>query len=692
MSDAPKQEQLLSEISELSTRIFELKRRLSESQAGEDDAPTFVESTGSDGADEPVARHAATVIEGGGGPPTATRIVSTQGLGEQPTSIGGNTFERRYTPGAQLGLGGMGEVRLYTDRRVGREVAMKVLLPRAAKSKRLRERFLFEARVQGQLEHPSIVPVYDIGERPDGSTFFTMKRVNGVTLQEVLNDLRQGSKTTERVFTRRRLLLAFQSLCQAVELAHQRGVVHRDLKPANIIFGEFGEVSLLDWGVAKLAHDPEVSPLPAAAAALEEAHAATAIGEVLGTPGYMSPEQATGEAGITAQSDVFSLGAILFELLTLKKLIPRNGDPVEDTILRRYDARATELFPEREIAPALGELCVQATQHDPAQRTRTARDMYELIERTLEGEGEEKRRRTMSRRLSRAALTSLVDAEHPLESQTDPTQARAEAMQNVTQALALDPENRSALDTLVKLIAQVPKELSPAAEENLLRVEEAALRDSARRGAIAYLAVAGNLMLAVFLGVTNWAAMTTICALLVLSSVIALVTSRLQRPRPLFAVPVLVLTMAAFSVTAGLFGPFTLSPLLCSVNAAIIAVALDRRLRWISAALGVLAILGPLFAQSFGLIPALWEVRDGALVILPHVVAFQTLPTVLFLGLVMAGVVVVPVLLVGAERDARAAAERRLALHLHQMTEVLPPKAKDQVMSSSVTESRPRTS
>src|SRR5262245_2684514 len=146
----------------------------------------------------------------------------------------------RYRWLGQIGKGGMGDIQLVKDTRILRDVAMKLLRAGVRDHAEFRERFLFEARLQGQLEHPSIVPVHDLGVTSEGDVYFTMKRIRGVTLAKALTD-RAGT------YSRRRLLTAFSSVCLAVDFAHTRGVVHRDLKPQNIMPGDFGEVYVLDW-------------------------------------------------------------------------------------------------------------------------------------------------------------------------------------------------------------------------------------------------------------------------------------------------------------------------------------------------------------------------------------------------------------------------------------------------------------
>ncbi|MDB4992576.1 MAG: Protein kinase, partial [Myxococcaceae bacterium] len=168
------------------------------------------------------------------------------------------SFAARYDAHHLLGRGGMGEVRLHRDARIGRDVAMKVIRADQAHQASIRRtRFLREARVQGQLEHPSIVPVYDVGFGKDGALYFTMKRVQGLTFTDIFDKLRKKDPQAVAEHTQRKLLAAFGSVCLAIAFAHTRRVIHRDLKPSNVMVGRFGEVYVLDWGIAKILDEPD---------------------------------------------------------------------------------------------------------------------------------------------------------------------------------------------------------------------------------------------------------------------------------------------------------------------------------------------------------------------------------------------------------------------------------------------------
>ncbi len=285
----------------------------------------------------------------------------------------------------------MGAVLDARDQKLGRSVAMKVMLRRNA-SEEEQQRFLQEARVLGQLAHPNIVPVHDVGTDEQGRLFYTMKLVQGVTLHEVIGKLKAGDKETLAKYPLNALLTVFQKVCDAVAFAHSRGIIHRDLKPQNIMVGEFGEVLVMDWGLAKIlpgsaAAEEAAKTLPlrgqlgqtgptgtlplnspaaqdhatlvaGSAALVEEATLvagsgsaasapklnfttpeptsssgayATLDGAVMGTPHYMSPEQAEGKiAELDGRSDIFSLGGILYSLLTLRP--PVEGDSLEEIL------------------------------------------------------------------------------------------------------------------------------------------------------------------------------------------------------------------------------------------------------------------------------------------------------------------------------------------------------------------------
>src|SRR5580700_1007154 len=207
-------------------------------------------------------------------------------------------FELRYEMRTKLGEGGMGEVHLCRDRRIGREVALKVIRSEHGARADLRKRFLREVRVQGQLEHPSVVPVYDLGRDPDRKSYFTMKRVRGQTMEQILSALRRGEPEAVRQNTRFKLLTAFGTACLAVHFAHTRGVLHRDLKPGNVMLGDFGEVYVLDWGLAKVTDGTDASETDGAPSSGLQADPApraeglpvlTATGVLMGTPGFMAP-------------------------------------------------------------------------------------------------------------------------------------------------------------------------------------------------------------------------------------------------------------------------------------------------------------------------------------------------------------------------------------------------------------------
>jgi serine/threonine protein kinase len=289
----------------------------------------------------------------------------------------------RYSLTRQLGRGGMGAVYLAEDSTLGRRVALKVLdLPDP--SGELTARLLREARVLASLEHPGIVPVHDVGMLPDGRVFYTMKFAEGQRLDQRL-------AAADSLLDRLRI---FERICEAVAFAHARGVLHRDLKPENIMVGPFGEVLVMDWGLAKILRDAaegmpaDWSGLPQSAAppgAQKPALAATEHGAVLGTPGYMAPEQARGETtNLDERADVFSLGAILRFLLTGY----RPDDATTATAANESaGTRGASAAPRSTgaVPRALAAMVAKATSADPAGRYANVKELADDVGHYLDG-------------------------------------------------------------------------------------------------------------------------------------------------------------------------------------------------------------------------------------------------------------------------------------------------------------------
>ena len=258
----------------------------------------------------------------------------------------------RYVVGEEVAKGGMGAVLQAREVTTRRTVAMKVMLGATEESAPDQLRFIEEAQITAQLEHPNIVPVHELGADGKGRVFYTMKLVQGITLKKVFELLAQGVPQTVAKYPLSALLTIFQKVCDAVAFAHSKGVIHRDLKPANIMIGHFGEVLVMDWGLAKAWRKPETALANGVAATVQEVESAradrgenfaTREGSLMGTPPYMSPEQARGEVNaLNGRSDIFSLGIIFYQLLTLR--LPFSGKNARD-IMQHIGAGAPVVPP-----------------------------------------------------------------------------------------------------------------------------------------------------------------------------------------------------------------------------------------------------------------------------------------------------------------------------------------------------------
>jgi serine/threonine protein kinase len=287
----------------------------------------------------------------------------------------------RYDVRGEIARGGMGVVYAAHDRDLGRDVAVKVIAPETADPE-VAERLLREARIIARLEHPGIVPVHDVGTLPDGRVFYAMKLVSGKRLDEIA---REGVPLRDR-------LRLFLRLCEPVAFAHAHGVIHRDLKPENVMVGPFGEVLVMDWGVAKQRGENEAKPGTAGGVPTERAAGDTAHGTILGTPAYMAPEQARGEVDrVDARADVHALGGVLHFLLTGRAPGRSPADP--SAVTRTWAGRPAPVasgVPLEDAADgvprALRAVCRKALAPDPAARYGRVEELAADVARFLEGE------------------------------------------------------------------------------------------------------------------------------------------------------------------------------------------------------------------------------------------------------------------------------------------------------------------
>jgi eukaryotic-like serine/threonine-protein kinase len=583
-------------------------------------------------------------------------------------------FEDRYSTRGILGVGGVGEVALCLDRWIGREVAVKTLREGEWESTGgTAERFLREARVQAQLEHPSVVPVYECGVRPDGREYFSMQRVRGATLADVIvgrAELR-GEPSRTAAGGLRRLLEAFARLCLAVDYAHSRGVIHRDLKPSNVMLGDFGEIYLLDWGVAKVtgsADNPSVTRTSTTRTSAScSGPGATEPGTWLGTVGYMAPEQIQG-GSVDLRADVYALGAILFEILTHQRLhvgtVP--SDIVHST-LEGVEARPSVRFPVLEVPPEFDAILVRATNRDPELRYQTARALCQDVERFLDGDRDHSLRRELAQRhaeVARESLGRLSIAGDEAE------EKHVEALHNVGRALALDPNNNDALAVLGELLLHEPTQL-PKDVQHLEQRSASLLRLRAMR--TLFLRV---LTWTAFIPLTAWMGYISLPVGIGVASTVVLTVIWLYalRRRQVVGVGVMLGAMLLLSLVclgaSAMFGPFVIVPALVATNISFFILHLPPRFRWWVVAVGILTVLLPFILGLLDWIPAAYRFIDGRIVIEPTALAYPALGSTVMLILAHVVMVLTPGLVAMRVQNALASAERRILLYTWRVSQL----------------------
>ncbi len=414
------------------------------------------------------------VVTLGGDAPEAT-LVGVVSLGseaeatEERPVVGVSAPRDRYDDLCLLGRGGMGEVRRVRDRDLGRTLAMKIASARVMGNPGALARFIEEAQVSAQLQHPGILPVHELGRLPDGRCYFTMQEVRGRTLEDVISEVHLNSSGDRWEaapsadgspgWTFRRLVDAFHRVCETVSYAHERGVVHRDLKPGNIMVGAHGEVLVLDWGIAKVTGRPDLAAeqgelTPEGGDLIvtdrsQDSAQATRMGAVAGTPAYMPPEQALGQIDrIDARSDIYALGAVLYELLSGRRpyagsgarqvlQMVRSGPP--EPLGRQASARDTFVFgldfieDAATAGPPLPEelvaACERSMSREPERRFDNATELAAVVRDWLDG---------AKRREQALAVAENAKAHQP---EAAALRARAEALR--VEAAALLAEIKS---------------------------------------------------------------------------------------------------------------------------------------------------------------------------------------------------------------------------------------------------------
>jgi serine/threonine-protein kinase len=591
------------------------------------------------------------------GPPTLrdrpgagpTAAVDSTIAAQEPVPLGAHHAALSgYSLGAEIGRGGMGEVVAARDDRIGREVAIKRMRGETSSPPAI-DRFLREARIQARLEHPAIVPVHELGYDAEGQPYFTMKRITGVTLAHLL-----ATKAP-----RQRLLRALADVCRAIEFAHARGVVHRDLKPSNIMLGDFGEVYVLDWGLARVLGDRDREH-GSVAADVESIDGSTRAGTVLGTPGFMAPEQVRG-AQVGTPSDIYALGAIMFAVLAGEPLHPSGDAALASTIAGSLDGPAKRA-PGGAVPPELDALCISALSGDPAVRP-SARDLADKVERSLDGDRDLERRREL-------AATWLDNARAALDSHD--VGRRAEAMQAAGRALALDPESRDAADLVTRLMLEPAGALPAELERELAAGEATVQRRQSRAALSSFLGVAA------FLAMASWNGLRSVGQLAIVAAVTGVMAATAFRlahrhasRAEMLAVVVGNATLAALLSRA--FGSLIVAPAVTCV----MAVSLTSYPQLIDSARAVIAVLAlswlaPVGLESAGWLESTWRVSGDSVISSSSLVAIAGTPTTALLiaaNLIAIGVIG---LFANALARSRRDAQRQVEIQAWHLRQLLP--------------------
>jgi serine/threonine-protein kinase len=569
-------------------------------------------------------------------PPTSP-VHAGQPLVEKPAI-------EHYELGETLGRGGMGEVIAAVDLLLGRDVALKRMHAAEPSGDAVR-RFVREAKVQALLDHPAIVPVHELGTDAAGRPYFTMKRLSGTTLHE---RLAAGGAPGP-------LLRAFVDVCFAIQLAHERQIVHRDLKPSNVMLGDYGDVYVIDWGVARVIGTRRTSQVAIPVDSLTPD--ATSAGVMLGTLGYMAPEQMRG-LDVGPAADVYSLGAILFEILAGQPLHAPGKAAISSTLANPTDSPARRA-PERAIAPELDAICVAALAEEPNQRP-TARALAERIQRYLDGDRDlEQRRRLAAEQLAlaRAALA-------------DPARS-SEAGQAATRALALDPESADAAQLVAKLALDPPREL-PAELVASLEAEEREI--NRQRGYTAMkLFLATFLFLPIFVFVQDVRSVPQLVALYAAATLMAVLAWHNGKTG---RTPTWMLLAGNFAFSlafARLTSTFVLLvACVCGQAVALASRADIARRKWMLIGWVTVSLIAPFVLEYAGVLEPTWTMTSQGLIVHGSVIHTVYSRDILFLVLGQTALAIAVTALALTTTRSREQAQRRAHIQAWHLARLIP--------------------
>ena len=594
---------------------------------------------GSDPSHHAATELAATTIQTAGVPHTLVPGRTSPGMAIALPDAG-------YELGEVIGRGGMGEVLAARDLRIGRDVALKRMRAESPSAEAL-TRFLREARVQARLDHPAIVPVHEMGIDDKGLPYFTMKRLAGATLAD---RIKEGMPLN-------RMLRAFVDVCLAIELAHTRGVVHRDLKPSNIMLGNFGEVYVLDWGIARVIGEEIAAP--AGIEDIDTLDESTKSGAILGTPGYMAPEQVRGTM-VTPQADIYSLGALLFEMLAGEPLHPRGTSAIASTLGSPQMSPAVRRV-DTQVPPELDRIAFDCLAELPEHRP-TAHELAERVEAYLDGDRDLAQRRRLAAVLATSARETF-DAGGP--------DAREMAMRKAGRAVVLDPENEEAGALVGRLVLDAPTVIPPALAAELETLDRELSRKRSRQALVAYLSLAALAPLNLIADVRSWAYIGAFYGVAALGALSTWRSSRTGVPRVAVVLCVNLMQSLMFTRMAS---PFVITPLATCCFMVIASPIKGMRPAYLYAWTAT-AVLLPFVLEWAGVLPESWWIRNGQLELASGMYfAHGRLEEIVLVVMTTVFTLVIAFVTITISRQRREAADRASiqAWHLRQ---VLPTRA-----------------